>query len=269
LVRLFIIQHDCGHGSFLASRGANDAIGRCLGVLTLTPYRYWRRFHALHHATSGKLEERGSYDIKTLTVQEYRSLSPLARIGYRLYRHPAFLLGLAPALMFLVLHRLPWLAPADWPAERRSILGTDLALLLVFGGAGLALGFERVALVLLPIVLVAGAVGVGIFYVQHQFEEAYWEPKARWRFEDAGLRGSSYLDLPGPLAWFTGNIGLHHVHHLSTRIPNYRLPECLKANRDLQATRLTLRDCIHCFALKLWDERSGRLVPFHEVARDG
>ncbi|MGE5801929.1 MAG: fatty acid desaturase [Gemmatimonadota bacterium] len=262
LVRLFTIQHDCGHGSFLPSPTWNDWIGRALGVVTLTPYRYWRRFHALHHATSGKLERRGFYDIITLTVREYRALPWWKRLAYRVYRDPVFLFAIAPTVLFVVLHRFPFLAPRSWRAERRSILGTDVALAAVIGLLAATIGLRAVLLIQAPVTVIASGVGMWLFYVQHQFEDAYWEPAGRWDFTHASLVGSSYYALPAWLHWFTGHIGLHHIHHLNTRIPNYRLQACFNENPDLPpAARLTLRDSFHCVRLKLWDEERRKLVP--------
>lgn len=262
LVRLFTIQHDCGHGSFLPSAGGNDWIGRGLGLLTLTPFRYWRRFHALHHATSGKLERRGVYDIITLTVREYRALPWWKRGAYRVYRHPLFLFAIAPTVLFVVLHRLPWLAPKSWRAERRSILGTDLGLALLLAILAATVGVRALLLIQGPVSVIASGAGMWLFYVQHQFEDAYWEPSERWDFAQASLAGSSYYALPAWLHWFTGHIGLHHIHHLNTRIPNYRLQACLDENPELpQAARLTLRDSFRCVQFKLWDEERSKLVP--------
>ncbi len=266
LVRLFIIQHDCGHGSFFPSPKWNDAAGRALGVVTLTPYRYWRRFHALHHANSGKLERRGFYDIVTLTVREYVALPAWRRVAYRVYRNPVFLFAVAPTVLFVVLNRIPFLAPRAWSAERRSILGTDLALAAVVGVLVATTSLSPFLLVQAPVTVIASAAGMWLFYVQHQFEDTYWEPAARWDFTRASLAGSSYYALPAWLHWFTGHIGLHHIHHFNTRIPNYRLQACLDENPELPpAARLTLRDGFRCVRLKLWDEERMKLVPFPKV----
>jgi len=263
LVRLFIIQHDCGHGSFFPSRRANDWIGRTLGVVTLTPYRYWRRFHATHHATSGQLDHRDRFDFRTLTVAEYRQLPWWERLGYRLYRNPLVLYGLGAPLWFVVFQRWPLLAPRSWPRERRSILGTDLAIAAVGSALALTLGPRQLVLVQAPITVLAAAAGMWLFYVQHQFEETYWAGDDTWEFAAASLAGSSFLDLPEPLRWLTGDIGIHHVHHLSTRIPNYRLRECVREHPELAArVRLTLRDALRCTRLKLWDPDRRRLVGF-------
>ena len=262
LVRLFIIHHDCGHGSFFPSPRWNEAVGRVLGVVTLTPYRYWRRFHAMHHATSGKLERRGFYDIVTFTVREYVALPGWRRVAYRVYRNPVFLFAVAPAVLYVALHRIPFLAPRAWTAERRSILGTDVALAAVVGVLVATIGVRPFLLVQAPVTVIASAAGMWLFYVQHQFEDTYWERVGHWDFTRASLAGSSYYALPAWLHWFTGHIGLHHIHHLNTRIPNYRLQACLDEHPELPAARLTLRDGFRCARLKLWDEDRMKLVTF-------
>ena len=223
MVRLFIIQHDCGHGSFFKSSRLADTVGTILGVITLTPYHYWKKTHAIHHATSGNLEHRGFGDIDTLTIDEYLALSRWGRFKYRLYRNPLVLFGAGAILHFFVRHRLPTIIPADWKRERRSILFTDLLLAIFVGVMGSLLGFKEFILVYLPFTLLACSIGVWLFYVQHQFEPTDWEHDPSWKYEDAALEGSSFLRLPKPLQWLTGNIGLHHVHHLNARIPNYPL----------------------------------------------
>lgn len=263
VLRLFIIQHDCGHGSFFKRRKANDWVGRMLGVVTLTPYRYWRRFHATHHATSGRLDRRAGFDFLTLTIREYHALPWWKQLAYRLYRHPLFLCGFGAPFWFVVVQRLPWVAPRGWKSERRSILGTDAGIALAAGALAMAIGPRALLLVHLPIAAFAAAAGMWLFYVQHQFEQAYWADDAAWDFTQASLAGSSYLELPALLRWLTGDIGIHHIHHLSTRIPNYRLRACLLENPELLATtRLTLRDGLRCLRLKLWDEVRGQLVGF-------
>ncbi len=263
LVRLFIIQHDCGHGSFFRSARVADVVGGILGVFTLTPYRYWRKTHAIHHATSGNLEHRGFGDIDTLTVDEYLRLSRWGRFKYRVYRHPLVLFGVGAVLHFFVRHRLPTIVPASWRRERLSILWTDLGLVSFVTGMGLLVGFKEFFLVHLPFTLLSCSIGVWLFYVQHQFEPTYWEHDDRWQYDAAGLQGSSYYHLPWLLQWLTGNIGLHHVHHLNPRIPNYRLQEVLDRHPELRrVTRLTLWHSLRCASLALWDERERKLVPF-------
>jgi omega-6 fatty acid desaturase (delta-12 desaturase) len=265
LVRMFIIQHDCGHGSFLPRQSVNNAIGFVIGILTLTPYGYWRRIHSIHHATSGDLDRRNYGDITTLTVQEYLTLSRWRRVQYRLYRHPIVLFGLGPAFLFLLKHRCPYDLPLSWTREWRSVALTNLAIAAVAGLMAWAIGWRAFLLVQLPITLLAGTMGIWLFYVQHQFDDTYWNRHDEWDYREASVRGSSYYALPAVINWFTGNIGVHHIHHLNSRIPNYRLHDCLRANPRLQnVTRLTLRDSIRCIKLKLWDEDSGRLVGFRD-----
>ena len=263
LVRLFIIQHDCGHGSFFSSRRANSAVGSVLGVLILTPFHYWRRTHAIHHATHGDLGRRDLGDVMTLTVDEYRDLSRAGRLGYRLYRNLFVMLVLGPIYQFGIKHRFPFDAPRGWRREWASVIWTDAALAAVLVAAGQTIGLGRLLLVYVPVMLVAGAAGIWLFYVQHQFEDTYWEHSPEWSFHRAGLEGSSFYDLPRVLHWFTGNIGYHHIHHLASQIPNYRLRRCFEENPELhQVTRLTLRESLKCARYKLWDEGQGRLVGF-------
>ncbi|KAB2968730.1 MAG: fatty acid desaturase [Thermoanaerobaculia bacterium] len=266
-VRLFIIQHDCGHGSFFPSRRANNLLGGALGVVTLFPYGYWKKTHAIHHATSGNLDDREFGDIVTLTVREYRALPLLRRFGYRLYRHPLVMLGVGPFYQFVIKHRFPFDLPFAWKREWRSVLLTDAALAVVVTALGLTVGWTTFALVQLPIVLIAGAVGVWLFYVQHQFEDTYWEHAEEWDYYRAGAHGSSFYDL-GPVGhWLTGNIGYHHIHHLASQIPNYRLAACFRDNPEMQrVTRLGLRESLRCARLALWDEERRALVPFRRPA---
>ena len=266
LIRLFIFQHDCGHGSFFTSKRLADVVGSILGVLTLTPYHYWKKTHAIHHATSGDLDHRGFGDIDTLTIDEYLALSRWGRFKYRVYRHPLVLFGIGAVLHFFVRHRLTVGVPRAWTRERRSILYTNAALVLAVLAGMAAVGPVPFLMVQLPITLISCSTGVWLFYVQHQFEPTYWEHADRWLYHEAALEGSSYYDLPPVLRWFTGNIGLHHVHHLNARIPNYRLQEAFAAHPELQrVTRLTLRSSLKCLSLALWDERAQRLVAFREA----
>ena len=268
LVRLFIVQHDCSHGSFFRSRRANRIIGRTCSLFTAVPYRYWQRFHALHHATSGKMDERGVADVVTLTVREFYDLGPWGRLKYRVYRNPLVLFVIGPTLHFVCLLRLPLIAPRNWRRERRSIWLTNLALAGVFGSMSWLIGVEAVIKVHLPIVVIASSVGLWLFYVQHQFEDGYWLPSENWDYVDAALRGSSYLKLSPLLRWFTGSIGFHHIHHLSPRIPNYLLRECHESTPELQnVPTLGLREGFATMWLKLWDEDRERLVSFREARR--
>lgn len=269
VIRMFIVQHDCGHGAFFRSRTANNSVGWVLGVLTLTPYRYWTRQHALHHAGSGNLDERGFGDITTLTAREYLALGWWRRLAYRLYRHPIVLLGIGPAYVILLKHRFPFDLPfKKWGREWGSVMLTNAAIAVAVLLMAWTVGIERFLLVQLPITLIAASVGIWVFYVQHQFEDAYWQADGTWSYEAAGLHGSSYLDFPRILHWCTGNIGYHHLHHLCPRIPNYRLRTCFEALPELAPkTRLTLWDGVRCLKLRFWDEESGRLIGFRELRR--
>ncbi len=267
LLRLFVIQHDCGHGSFLPSRFGNDWFGRALGVLTFTPYDCWKRSHALHHAATGNLDARGSGDVDTLTVREFYERTRFQRFLYRFYRHPLVLLGIGPAYLFLLRHRLPvGLMKEGW-TYWVSAMATNAGTGLILGALIYMFGIGVTALVFLPVLLVAASTGVWLFYVQHQFEDAHWDKSDNWSFHDAALRGSSHLDLPQPLRWFTANIGIHHVHHLASRIPFYRLPEVLRAHPHLQnLNRFTVLKTIRPLRLALWDEDQRRLVTFREAS---
>jgi omega-6 fatty acid desaturase (delta-12 desaturase) len=266
MVRLFIIQHDCGHGSFFRSPAANHVVGSLIGVVTLFPYYYWRRTHAIHHATSGDLDRRELGDIVTLTVDEYLALSPWRRLGYRFYRNMFVMLVLGPFYQFVLKHRLPFDIPRDWRREWASVMGTNVGIAVVLAIAWKTIGLGAFVAVQVPIVVLTGAIGVWLFYVQHQFEDTYWELHPEWDFHRAGIEGSSFLDMPRVLHWFTGNIGYHHVHHLSSRIPNYRLRQAMEENPELQhVTRLTLLGSLPCARLKLWDEQGKRLVGFREL----
>lgn len=266
LVRLFIIQHDCGHGSFFRSRRANDIVGRMISILTLTPYGYWRRSHAIHHATAGDLDRRGVGDVDTLTVREYRALPWYRRLLYRLYRNPLVLLVIGPPYLFILRHRIPFYSPLPFRDIWRSILSHDLAILFGYGLLVVLIGFKTVLLLFLPVMLLATWAAGWLFYIQHQFENVQWDESEDWDFHVAALGHSSYYALPRILQWFTGNIGFHHVHHLCSRIPNYRLQECFEASPQLQAVnRLTLRSSLKSLWLALWDEDRRKLVSFREA----
>jgi omega-6 fatty acid desaturase (delta-12 desaturase) len=268
MVRLFMIQHDCGHSALFTSRKANDWVGRIAGVLTLTPYDYWRHSHALHHAGSGNLDRRGFGDIDTLTIGEYLALGRLGRLRYRLYRHPLVMFGLGPSYLFILRHRLPFGAMKQGRMPWLSTIATDLAIAAVCGLLIYLVGLAAFLSIQLPIVMIGASVGVWLFYVQHQFERTYWERNPDWSHKTAALHGSSYYDLPRPLMWITGNIGIHHLHHLSSRIPFHRLPQVLKDHPELkQIGRLTLWQSLKCVRLTLWDEDAKRLVSFREVGR--
>jgi omega-6 fatty acid desaturase (delta-12 desaturase) len=266
LLRLFLIQHDCGHGAFFRRRAANDWTGRVLGVLTLTPYDYWRRSHAIHHAGTGNLDARGVGDVDTLTVAEFRALGRFRRFLYRLYRSPVVLFGVGPAYLFLLRHRLPiGMMTKGW-RPWLSAMGTNASIAAVAGAMIWAMGLKLFLLVHLPITLVAASLGVWFFYVQHQFEHTHWDRGDDWSFHASALHGSSHYDLPLPLRWFTANIGVHHVHHLASRIPFYRLPEVLREVPVLaRCSRVTLLQSLGAVRLVLWDEEKRRLVSFGEA----
>jgi omega-6 fatty acid desaturase (delta-12 desaturase) len=269
LVRMFMIQHDCGHGSYFPSKTANEWAGRLIGVLTLTPYDYWRRTHAVHHATSGDLDRRGLGAVETLTVEEYRALPRLKRLGYRLYRHPLVMFGLGPAYLFFLQQRLPVGLMRDRRAWA-STLSNSAGVVVMFGTVGWLLGPAAVLLVMVPSLVFAGTIGVWLFYVQHQFEDTVWAKDPAWDAHQAALHGSSHYDLPGILRWFTANIGVHHVHHLASRIPYYRLPQVLDDHPELKNLgRLTLMQSLGCVRLVLWDEDQKRLIRFRELAPIG
>ena len=269
LVRLFMIQHDCAHGSFFPSRRGNTWTGRVLGILTLTPYDFWRHTHALHHAHSGNLDRADEGSIETLSVREYQALSPPQRLRYRLYRHPLVLFGLGPVYLFLLHNRIPvGFMRAGW-MPWLSTMGTNMAIALIAVVMMSWLGAGVFLLVHLPVVVLAGSIGVWLFYVQHQFEHTRWVRDPDWSFRETALFGSSYYDLPAPLRWMTANIGIHHVHHLASRIPFYQLPEVLKAYPQLcTISRVTLMQSLRCARLALWDEARQRLIPFEDVNKE-
>jgi acyl-lipid omega-6 desaturase (Delta-12 desaturase) len=267
LIRLFIIQHDCGHGSFFASRRANDLLGRALGVLTLTPYAFWRSGHALHHASSGNLDRRGPGDINTLTAREYHALSPIRRLFYRIYRHPITLFGVGPLFLFVIRNRIPTCNPLRHRKIWGSVLGTDSALVAIVLLMVLTVGGRAFMLAYLPVILLAASAGIWLFYIQHQFEHTYWAAGRDWDFHAAALQGSSFYDLPPVLHWLTGSIGFHHIHHVCSKIPNYRLRDCFEQNPEFRRVRrLTLWDSLKCSRLSLWDEKRELLVSFRDAA---
>jgi omega-6 fatty acid desaturase (delta-12 desaturase) len=266
VVRIFIIQHDCGHGSFFRSRAANHAVGTLCSLVTLTPYLLWRRQHAGHHSHWNNLDRRLSgSDIYSgcLTLAEYRQLSGLRQRLYRLVQHPAISWLVLPPFVFLLLYRVPFDTPRAWQRERRAVHLTNLAVLAVFLALGFALGFGPVLLIQGTVISIAAIGGVWLFSVQHRFETTLWARQPAWHPVSAALEGSSYLELPPLLQWITGNIGFHHVHHLNPRIPNYRLEACHEAIPALQ-TAFVMKPWhgLKAWRAALWDEETARMVPF-------
>ena len=271
LVRLFIFQHDCGHGSFFKTRTANDFLGRFISIFTLTPYGYWRRSHALHHATSGNLDRRGLGDVPTFTVTEYRTFSSVKKIGYRLFRNPIIMVGIGVPINFIVLQRIPFGQDVQDAGTIRSVMGLNLMLIAAFGIPMMLIGVTPVLKIYLPVIILAASIGGWLFYIQHQFPDTYWRRTEDWDFHEAAVLGSSYYELPKILRWFTGNIGMHHIHHLCSRIPNHRLVECFDTFPELNgiSKRITLRDSLKCWRFALWDEEKGAMVSFDEIQHRG
>ena len=266
VVRIFIIFHDCGHGSFFKSRVANDAVGFIAGMLCFTPYYHWRWEHSLHHATSGDLDRRGVGDVWTMTVQEYLESSRWRRFAYRLARNPIVLFAIAPVFLFLIRERFP--SPGANRRERHSVWMMNIAIAALALTLSSVFGFKAYLLLQITIMMVAGTAGVWMFYVQHQFDGAYWERGDAWDYTAAALQGSSFYRLPRILQWFTGNIGFHHIHHLSPRIPNYNLERCHKSHPIFQSVKpLTIRRSLKSIDFHLWDEEQRQLVSFRHVRR--
>lgn len=265
LLRLFCIQHDCGHGSFYNNKQVSDWLGRLLGVLTLTPYDVWQRSHSIHHGASGNLTRRGMGDVHTLTVAEYQALSPYNRLMYRLYRNPVVLFGFGPGYLFLLQNRLP-LGMMGQVKYWVSAMGTNAAILIALSVMLYFGGVMPILLIFLPSTLLAATAGVWLFYVQHQFENTHWDQEPDWQVHEAALHGSSHYVLPPVLQWLSANIGIHHVHHLYSRIPFYRLPEVLRDHAELATSnRMTIRESLSTVRLHLWDENTRRLLSFREV----
>lgn len=274
LVRLFIIQHDCGHMSFFPTRKANDWTGRILSLFTVTPYAFWRDAHNMHHAASGNLDGRGVGSIDTLTVTEFNNLSPFKRACYRMYRNPLVVLVIGPPLHVMLLQRIPFKGLATFfegyksiPFRKawRSILGLNLGLVVFYGGIASVIGFSNMLMIFLAPIMIAAWTGGWLFFIQHQFEDTYWEERKNWNFQEAAVLGSSYYKLHPVLQWFTGNIGLHHIHHLCSMIPNYKLQECLDNNPELQKMNvMTLGQSLRCIPLALWDDAKKAMITFRQ-----
>ena len=264
LVRVFIIFHDCGHGSFFKAKAANDIIGFITGMLTFTPYYHWRWEHAVHHASAGNLDKRGTGDVWTMTVQEYLDAPRLKRFQYRLARNPFVLFLIAPLFLFVVLQRFP--SRGANPRERHSVYWMDLAILGMVAGMSMLVGLKAYLLIQFLVTAVASAAGVWMFYVQHQFEDVHWERGDEWDFTAAALQGSSFYKLPRVLQWFTGNIGFHHIHHLSARIPNYNLERCHRELALAQSVKpIGFFASLRSLFLRLWDEERKQLVGYREM----
>ncbi len=266
LVRVFLIQHDCGHGAFFRRHAINAWVGRALGVVTFTPFDVWRRAHALHHATTGNLDRRGIGDIDILTVREYQARSRLGRLAYRAYRHPIVMFGIGPAYVFLLKQRLPFGMMREGWRPWVSALATNAAIAGLVAGMMLLVGPGHFLMIHMPVMVLAASMGVWLFYVQHQFETTVWARGGGWSLQEAALYGSSHYDLPAVLRWFTANIGMHHVHHLCSRIPYYRLPQVLRDRPELNDVgRITLGQSFRTVRLALWDETRQRLITFREA----
>lgn len=264
MTRIFIILHDCGHGSFFKSSKANHIVGAVCGVLTHTPYFQWTREHAIHHASSGDLSRRGVGDVTTLTVNEYLALSKWGRLKYRLYRNPFVMLVVGPQYIFLLRHRFA--SKISGRRERNNLYVTNLGMMAFYGLLWLAMGLKAMLMILAPTMIIAGAAGVWLFYVQHQYEETYWRDRGEWDYATSAILGSSYYKLPRVLQWFSGNIGFHHIHHLSPKIPNYKLQRCHEENPLFQeSTVLGIRASLKTASMKLWDEERQRMVGFNHL----
>jgi omega-6 fatty acid desaturase (delta-12 desaturase) len=261
MVRMFIIFHDCCHGSFFKDHRANEIVGNLLGILVLTPFYQWKRDHSIHHATAGDLDRRGVGDVPTLTVQEYIALPWYKRVGYRILRNPLILFTVGSFIDFVMLQRFPTASAGK--RERTSVLWTNVSLTAVVIALMGLVGWKAFLLVEVPILLIATSAGVWLFYVQHNFDGTYWEHHDKWEFFKAAVNGSSFYKLPGILNWFTGNIGYHHIHHLSPKIPNYKLPVAYKENPQLQIPPLTIPRSLKSLGYRLWDEERKMLVGFN------
>jgi len=265
MVRTFIIFHDCGHGSFFKSNKANEIAGYITGILAWTPYYYWRHEHAIHHATAGDLDRRGTGDVFTMTVAEYLAAPWWKKASYRIMRNPLILFTIGSFIVFAVTHRF-WI-PGTGKRERNSVIITDLALAVIIAALVWLIGWQAFLMIQLPVMFIASSAGVWLFYVQHNFDGTYWERHDKWEFVKAGIDGSSFYKLPGILQWFTGNIGFHHIHHISPKIPNYKLPVCYKENPTFQIKPLTIPLSLKSLGYRLWDEEQKMLVGFRELKK--
>ncbi len=274
LVRVFIFQHDCGHGSYFKKKAFNTWLGRAMSVLTWTPYSFWRKTHNMHHAASGNLDSRGYGAVETMTVNEFKSLTPRQQKLYRLYRNAYLTLGLGTPFYIIIMQRFVVTEPLlpqfsekyDLSEYWKSIMATNAALAITFGIIGSLVGFGTLAITYLPVLFLTAAMGGWLFFIQHQFENTFWEKNEDWSYNEAALLSSSYYVMPKILQWFTGNIGIHHVHHLNANIPNYRLQECVDANEDLKnMNRITLRESLKSIPLALWDESTKKLISFKDM----
>jgi omega-6 fatty acid desaturase (delta-12 desaturase) len=261
MIRGFILFHDCCHGSFFKSRNANEILGSILGVFVWTPFYQWRHDHAIHHASAGDLDRRGTGDVTTLTVKEYMALPWYKKIGYRIIRNPLILFTVGAFVVFTLTHRF-WM-PGAGRREKASVVWTNVALVMVIGGLMWLIGWKEFLLVEVPVLFFASSAGVWLFYVQHNFDPTYWERHNNWEFFKAGMDGSSFYKLPKILQWFTGNIGFHHIHHLSPKIPNYKLEQCHRENPAFQIKPLTMMDSLKSLTFRLWDEERKMLVGFN------
>ena len=265
MVRTFIIFHDCGHGSFFKSKRANTAVGIITGILTFTPWHSWWHEHAIHHATAGNLDKRGTGDVDTWTVEEYMAAPFFKRLWYRIMRHPLVMFTIGAMIVFAVVQRVP--LPSHGKRERASIWWTNLALVVLISGLIALVGWKTYLLVQVPVLLLGTSAGVWMFYVQHNYEGSYWERQEKWDFYKAAMNGSSLYELPAILQWFTGNIGFHHIHHLGPRIPNYKLQECLKENPVFQVKSLNMWSSLKTLRLRLWDEATQQMVGWERLKK--
>lgn len=275
LTRVFIFQHDCGHGSFFNSQKANDWTGRFLSILTITPYDFWRRAHNMHHATSGNIDRRSIGGIDTITVREYQAFPKWKKRAYRIYRNPIFLLVFGTPFYVIFMQRIPSNQPSGFYNDYvtlsassiwKSVMLTNLSILGFYGSLAFFTGWEPLLTVFLPLLIVTTWIGGWLFFIQHQFEDTYWANHENWDRQKAALMGSSYYALPKLFQWFTGNIGLHHIHHLCSKIPNYKLQECMEARPELKSiNKMTFRDSLACIHFKLWDEQKEKLVTFKQI----